>query len=870
MTLPSDEPAPLAAGGLWHALAQRVRAWAGERGLPLRDVVVLLPYAQLLGPARDAYAATEVWMPRIETTRTLRASLGPAPVVPPGSLRLDPAVDELAATRRLADLPGRWRASIEPATLAPEFVDLAHAFARVAGAWPPATRDDQLARVRRLLAPQSGPGGDERELARAAFDWARASPLARDDALWSLRPAGWVVVRAGGPDPLAEALAAAGHAATLVIDLDAEAGAALDAGRLQPATALITCAGFEDEAQAAAAEIIAMLQDGLAPVALIAQDRVLTRRIRALLEQSGVALADETGWRLSTTRAAARLTALLDLAFGDPGTDTLLDATKSLADWQPGREWARGVEWLEVQCRRHRLTRRAQLATAGLDGAAAAVLHALDAAIAPLAELGASGAALPAAWLDALASALRRAGAWDAMAADDAGRAVIDALGLEPLRGAGPALRSAPVPLDAAAFRHAIDRWLDTASFVPPSPSRPEVVVLPLERAVLRSFAGVVFPGADERQLGGPPPAWPWLADRLAGELGLATQVQRQQAQWSAMLHVLRFSQVTFLHRRLDAGESIGPSRWIERIELARQRHGREIERRTDRRETVFVTPAPVEPGGPVATRLPPLERLSATAAEALRECPYRYFALQRLRLAEERELDGEIERNDFGNWAHRVLHRFHAERGAPSDAATEVARWVRIAEEVRAELGLDEAGFVPFGAGFAALAPRYVEWLHRRDAEGWVWRAGEQRHETRPPALGGVLLYGDIDRIDARGAERELIDYKTGSVSKLREKLSNRFEDTQLAFYAALVGADGDAGMPVSARYLGVGKAQKLEPIEHKDVAASAAALVRGLGDELARIAAGAPLRPLGEGPSCEYCAARGRCRRDHWWQRP
>ena len=45
---------------------------------------------------------------------------------------------------------------------------------------------------------------------------------------------------------------------------------------------------------------------GATPVALVAQDRVLVRRVRALLERMQIDLIDETGWTLSTTRAAAR------------------------------------------------------------------------------------------------------------------------------------------------------------------------------------------------------------------------------------------------------------------------------------------------------------------------------------------------------------------------------------------------------------------------------------------------------------------------------------------------------------------------------------------------------------------------------------
>ncbi|MFX5521536.1 hypothetical protein ABTD78_19960, partial [Acinetobacter baumannii] len=53
------------------------------------------------------------------------------------------------------------------------------------------------------------------------------------------------------------------------------------------------------------------------------------RRLRALLERAEVAVADETGWKLSTTRAAAALAAWNDLVSARGETNALLDLLKS-------------------------------------------------------------------------------------------------------------------------------------------------------------------------------------------------------------------------------------------------------------------------------------------------------------------------------------------------------------------------------------------------------------------------------------------------------------------------------------------------------------------------------------------------------------
>ena len=66
------------------------------------------------------------------------------------------------------------------------------------------------------------------------------------------------------------------------------------------------------------------LQAGRAPVALIAQDRVLLRRVRALMERQGLGVKDENGWTLATTAPAAQLMALLRAARRDATVDEWL------------------------------------------------------------------------------------------------------------------------------------------------------------------------------------------------------------------------------------------------------------------------------------------------------------------------------------------------------------------------------------------------------------------------------------------------------------------------------------------------------------------------------------------------------------------
>jgi ATP-dependent helicase/nuclease subunit B len=397
------------------------------------------------------------------------------------------------------------------------------------------------------------------------------------------------------------------------------------------------------------------------------------------------------------------------------------------------------------------------------------------------------------------------------------------------------------------------------------------VIVTPLARAMLRPFAAVVFPGADDKRLGTAAATIALLGDAQAAALGVPTAAERRRAELSGFVQLLGMPHLTLMRRRFDGNDPLADSPLVERLSMALAREGRALTSWHDPRTELALAPTPIRMTAPSAPqRLP--ARLSASACEALRACPYRFFALNLLRLREDDELERELEKRDYGTWLHALLFEFHRTRVAPAEPAVEVERLVALAQTGAAAAAVSEADFLPYAASFASFAPRYIEWLHMRDAAGARWIAGEQEISLPLAEVSGIELRGIIDRIDERrGGDDtvvELIDYKTGSASALREKLRQPLEDTQLAFYAALMRSR--SALPLRARYLALDGSKGLEEIEHPDVETSAAALVEGLTDELRRLRAGAGLPALGVGATCDHCAARGVCRRDHWAEAP
>ncbi|OYT99427.1 MAG: hypothetical protein CFE40_06130 [Burkholderiales bacterium PBB1] len=858
-------------GDPWSAAVSAASRWAEARGVALRDAVFVVPFAQHLPLARAAWAQTDRWMPRVETTQTLACSIAPSEPPSGDDLLFDAALDSLTARRllhsqsALAAWHRRDPRAFDHAVQA--LVQTAHALCRARDAVSPSQRERYRAEGRAALSAIGGLGGTERQLARIAFEWAQAAPSAATDVLFSWRPSAWIVVQTGGVDALMQQLVEDTVVPTLWLDVDPPGDDVIQAVAPQSRVQCQVCSGFEDEAQRAAAQLLADVAEHGTPVALIAQDRVLARRVRALLARQGVPLRDETGWTLSTTRAAAAVMAMLRSASPTASVDDVLDALKM---WPADTSSAGALATLEAGLRRQQWARPVSVNPQRLAAPAAALWERVAQAIEPLR----GGARTLAAWNQCLRMALHISGVMSALESDEAGQQVLSALHLTDAQ-VGNAYTDA---LTLADYARWVDAALEQASYVPSSPESPAVVLIPAARAMLRPFAAVVWPGADEKRLGALSPPHPLLHDADATTLGLLTAAQRRDRDLLAFAHVLRGAPVTLLRRTDDDGEPLSASPWLERLSAARQTASRApASPAPDARLERWVAAQPIARPLPTAPALLP-HRLSASACEALRACPYRFFALRMLGLQAAEELDGELEKRDYGTWLHAVLHRFHQARPEPRTTSDDALALDTAARQVQAELALDDGDFLPFSATFERFAPRYVVWLQGRDRGGAQWLDGEREWAVQPEAWHGIAMHGVIDRIDSvpgaaaagdGGPVTQLIDYKTGSTQALRDKVARPQEDTQLPFYAALAieqgRAVGDIG-PLDAMYLSLDDAKQIAEVRHPDVEHSAIALVAGLGRDLARLRDGAALPALGDGAACDHCDARGLCRRDQW----
>ena len=821
-------------------LAQALQA----RSVHPAEAVVLLPYAQLIQQARQAWAAQAgdtFFVPRFETTMNWASSLGGTLglYTPSGDdLRMDVAVDMLTA----ASLLGRAGLSSQQDALAGRLVEAAWSLGRLAAAERPAERQAWSER----LAEELGVGLDSPVLAleaavgRIALAWAAASSYA-SDRLFQAEPALLAVLQGFQSEPLAEALKA--HFGERAIALSFYTPPP-DA---PPPAALHAAIDAEDEAERAAACVLAHLAQGRSPVALIAQDRFLTRRVSAMLERHGIAMRDETGWKLSTTRAAAGLMGLLRAVPWDASSDAVLDWLKNAPAFSPAAVIALEAALRQVGVRAWRELPSAPVSPLSPFAASEAVLAAVNAQRAgfvrarPLSQ-----------WLAGLRAALRAAGQWPALTLDEAGQTVLDVLRLHD--GAEAEFASAP-GMTLREFTSWVNQTLEAENFSPEHPPAEQVVILPLQQLLGRPMQAVVFPGCDEIRLPvSPEPPGQWTPSQRA-LLGLASRETLASAARQAWGYALQLPHVDVLWRTSEGGEHLMPSGFVQELLLDHA-----VPLAPDARRPRAVAALPTLQPQPTGEALP-LAKLSASAYEDLRRCPYRFFALRQLKLQAPDELESELGKRDFGNWLHSLLGHFHEvlkEAPAP-ELITRVAMINLAAEKATQELALSDSEFLPFAAAWPVVRDGYLAWLAGHEATGAVFDAAETWREI---SLGALTLVGKLDRIDRDASGQTLlIDYKTEPRSTTADRIKGGPEDTQLAFYAALMPDD-----TLAAAYVNLGEKEPTRTYEQPDIVEMRDGLIDSILTDMARIAEGAALPALGEGKACDYCAARGLCRKDFW----
>lgn len=646
-------------------------------------------------------------------------------------------------------------------------------------------------------------------------------------------------------------------------------------GRLE----LLEAHSLEQEAQALDSTVRAWLLAGKSAIAVIAQDRLVARRARALLERGQILVADETGWTFSTVAASAVVMRWLDAMASRFHYLDLLDLFKSpliFADWEDGAR-KHAVYGLEQLVRRHSVISGLHhyRGLAQREGAAdvLALLARLEQA---QARFGARKRGL-AAWLASLLESLVVLGLRQGLAQDLAGEQLLRLLErLQKELGQDQGLFS------LSEWRRWLDSQLEAATFRDTGIASP-VVFTHLGAARLRRFDGVIVAGGDAAHFPGRGKESAFFNQSVRAQLGLPTfeqELRQMERDFTALLADCGTLLITWQGRKNAEPNLASP--WVERLEVFHElAYGEKLPRRECRVGTAFVPTRPANlilrghKSGAHPTRLarPSLPpelvpvALSASGYNSLMACPYQFYARHALHLNELDEVQQALEKKDYGEHIHAILHHFHqrypaiggSDRAEMEQALRDISR-----EEFRQALEADYLARA-WALRWEVRIPAYLDWQTAREQEGWRWSEGELWRTLELVLDGGrsLTLKGRIDRVDTRSDDGEeayaVLDYKTQSRVGLQKKLEKPGEDVQLPVYALLLGAS-----VVEAAFVPVDD-EGIKTVAQEDIYALSKATGQRLRELFNALYRGAALPAQGSDQACAYCEMSGLCRKDY-----
>ncbi len=651
---------------------------------------------------------------------------------------------------------------------------------------------------------------------------------------------------------------------------------------------LFAATSLEQEARAAAMQVRRWIAAGKRDIAIVVQDRVAARRMRALLERAQVLVADETGWTFDTLSVSTVLDRWLTALQSDFYHHDLLDLLKSpfiFADMAVAERKA-------VVYRLEQLLRK-QGMVAGLEkfitlAEHETVLHQ------PLARLRQAAMLLEqnrkrtlAEWLEALRESLNVLGIDTGLQQDEAGQQLLRAL----------EAWQRELAIDEGRYRFAEwRRWLaqqlDTQTYRDSSIDSP-VRFTHLAATRWRTFDAVLLLGCDADHLPSVADSGRWFNDAVRGALSLPTRSTHATRQSDDLLALLALNDCVLVTWQKDRnGEQGLLSPYLQMLcdqhtlthgddltgipvplspTLSRERERGQASRYAsitlDERELHACLaageahhvelPQAVRPAPSVTAEAVPAS-VSISAYNSLVACPYQFYARHVLRLNELDEVQEAIEKRDYGDRVHDILRRFHEcypqVSGHPADELEASLR--RISEEVFADLLQQDFAARAWLARWFKSLPAYLEWQAENEAQGWRYAEAESAFDWQ---LEGVRLRGRIDRLDVRGEEKLVLDYKTLDAQKLSNKLKEPGEDVQLACYAYAHEAADAAFVSIEN-----GKVRLVGPRHDVPQLAqlNAERLVQVMGD----IRRNAGLPANGIDAVCGYCEMRGLCRKGEW----
>jgi ATP-dependent helicase/nuclease subunit B len=684
---------------------------------------------------------------------------------------------------------------------------------------------------------------------------------------------------------------------------------------------LLSANRFEELAWMAAKSVEQHIIAGKKNIALVAQDRLAARRTRALLARFGPALAirDETGWKLSTTRAAAALHSWLSLIRAPKEGPSAADLLEFLQnpfvdipailgkDPQDCNGLIAELEDRLIAAQAHSGWESFYIAMEGVRYGTVfrqtpgnpLLLELLQFVRGRTVQWRSKNVDVSQAYQQ-LQGDITAFGMAQTLAEDSAGKQLLDVLLTLEMPLQPSTIKS--IQLRLSEWINLLSSAIEEASYQEGSKqAHANLSILPLSSTRLREFDAVIMVGCDENQLPAfsePPLFFSETLNRLLHGSTIEHEFKQQARDLSQLL--VSCPAVDLLWQSKSAnGEPIRAAAWIQRLQMALPEWKQEtqtacpgVTKRVGASERMDGASA-----APNAALPLPLS-MSPSAYRTLRDCPYRYYVRSLLGLRKQHGFDEGIDASLAGQTIHAVLHQFF--RALKTQEQTDLAAIAYGSDARRAWMTqhLNQASeriFDRFIAGdervlgvlrdWQKQIPSFIEWQLQREAEGWRYLDGEIQvgfdlpFTTEDGELRMMRIEGYVDRIDANmhSASAAVLDYKHQTIKRVRDRAASILDDPQLLIYARAV-THADSNLPMQGRTVtdaewvalktdiknSNGSAER--SIAVADLAETAKQSMAQITEDVELLWARKTLNAFAPDSVCRYCESRGICRKGMW----
>ena len=650
---------------------------------------------------------------------------------------------------------------------------------------------------------------------------------------------------------------------------------------------VFTASSEEHEAAAIDLQVRQWLLDGKRNIAIITENRKLARRVRALLERSGVNLVDSVGWSLSTTSAASVLERWLECIEQDFAASCFLDFLKSpyLNKFDDENKLFDHIFRFEqdiiirenisgnleryihnLQLRKKRLTHWENDCYQKIH----VLLNKIGNIAAPIIKLFTNNQKISASnYLHALSISLEENQLTSAFADDEAGELI-----LAEITHMINACQTSDPEMNWYDFRTWLASALENHHYSPSSQSS-HVRLLNLKQSNSGFYEGLILASADASQLPGSAPKTPFFNHHVKQSLELPDWKEEKAEKYYLFRRLIQSAEhVVISYCEEKNNEIQQPSPWLQTIIDFYQLTDTETlfdhelnkylssDRTSVLASTDIQLPEKSKLNSPSINQENIPNVFSSSRHQRLINCPYQFYANDVLKLRATEEIITELQKSEYGQKVHSILETYHLKN--KTSATTSFEQSLNQLRDISQKVFKQdiEDNFLHRGwlKRWFDHCENYLHWQNKRQQD-WQFKSAEEK--ITKTISDGIVIEGRLDRIDQSGSELAIVDYKTSSKTPSQTDVLTG-EDIQLSSYALLLDNVNQT------EYLRLdetnGKVSSGARLESDDIEEITSQTSDRFIKLLKQIENAAPLISNGDDDTCRFCSVSGLCRKDFW----